>query len=250
MTPPFETASNLKASHGFFGRQGGVSASPHDSLNISDAGSDDRNHVAANRAAIIKAMSFSGNALVLARQVHSNTVLDVAARSGERRQGDALVTAGPGILLGILTADCIPVLFCDPVANVIGAAHAGWKGAVDGIVGNTITAMQRLGARPAHISVAIGPAISGKNYEVGPDFAAALVQRNPAAAEFIFTPTGGREHFDLPAFVRFQLDALGLASVESVGGCTYADPARYFSHRYATHQGTTTGRQIAVIGMT
>ena len=250
MTPPFETASHLKTSHGFFGRRGGISTGLYDSLNVSDAGGDDPGHVAANRAAIIEAMNFSGDALVLATQVHSNKVLDVAARTSERPQGDALVTAEPGILLGILTADCIPVLFCDPVAGVVGAAHAGWKGAVEGIVGNTVDAMQKLGARLERITAAIGPAISGANYEVGPDFAAAITARNPPTAAFIFTPEGKREHFDLPGFVLSELDGLSLASIESVGGCTYADPGRYFSHRYATHQGTTTGRQIAVIGMT
>jgi YfiH family protein len=250
MNPPFETASHLRAHHGFFGRRGGVSTGLYDSLNVSDAGGDDRDHVAANRAAIVKAMNFSGDALVLAQQVHSSKVLNVAARTSERLEGDALVTGEPGILLGILTADCVPVLFCDPVALVVGAAHAGWKGAVDGIVSNTVAAMQRLGARPDRIEAAIGPAIAGANYEVGPDFAAAIAARNPATSAFIFKPAGGREHFDLPGFVLSQLNGLGLAAVESVGGCTYADPARYFSHRRATHQGTTTGRQIAVIGMT
>jgi YfiH family protein len=250
MTPPFETARQIRARHGFFGRQGGVSTGLYDSLNVSEAGGDDRDCVAANRAAIVEAMSFSGDALTLATQVHSNKVLEVTARTAARPEGDALVTGEPGILLGILTADCIPVLFCDPVAGVVGAAHAGWKGAVEGIVGNTIAAMQKLGARPERIMAAIGPAISGTNYEVGPDFAATITARNPATAAFIFAPEGKREHFDLPGFVLSELNGLGLASIESVGSCTYADPGRYFSHRYATHQGTTTGRQIAVIGMT
>jgi YfiH family protein len=250
MTPPFETAKHLRANHGFFGRRGGVSTGLYDSLNVSDAGDDNRDHVAANRAAIVKAMNFSVDALVLATQVHSSKVLDVTARTAERPEGDALVTGEPGILIGILTADCIPVLFCDPIAHVVGAAHAGWKGAIDGIVGNTVAAMQKLGTRPERIEAAVGPAISGANYEVGPDFAAAIVARNPATSAFIFTPDGGREHFDLPGFVLSELDRLGLASVENVGGCTYANPDRYFSHRYATHRGTTTGRQIAVIGMT
>lgn len=248
MTPPFETAARLGTRHGFFGRRGGVSAGVYDSLNVSDAGGDDRDHVAANRAAIVEAMDFSGDALVLAKQVHSNRVVKVAARTSERPEADALVTAERGILLGILTADCVPVLFCDPVAGVVGAAHAGWKGAADGIVANTVAAMLELGARSERIAAAIGPCISGANYEVGPDFAAALAVRNPAAAAFIFTPAGKREHFDLPGFVLSQLD-LGLAAVESVGGCTYARPDLYFSHRYATHQGTTTGRQLAVIGL-
>jgi YfiH family protein len=246
MSVPFETAARLSVRHGFFGRRGGVSTGVYDSLNTSDTGGDNPESAAANRAAIATALGFTDNKLTLAAQIHSNAVLQVTAPSAERPQGDALVTAEPGILLGILTADCVPVLFCDPVAGVIGAAHAGWKGAVGGIVANTVAAMQTLGARPERIAAAIGPAISGVNYEVGPDFAAALP---PAAAAFVFTPAGGREHFDLPAFVLSQLEAAGLASVESVGACTYARPDLYFSHRYATHHGATTGRQLAVIGL-
>jgi len=168
---------------------------------------------------------------------------------GESREADAMVTGLPGIVLGILTADCAPVLLADPGAGVIGAFHAGWRGAVDGISHRTLAAMVALGADPARIVAAIGPTISQRNYEVGPDFAAALLAKHRDAGNRLATPKGGRAHFDLPGFVFDQLHGAGIGLVEDLGICTYADPKRYFSHRFATHGGTTAGRQIALVGL-
>ena len=158
--------------------------------------------------------------------------------------------ATPGLPLGILTADCTPILFADPEAGVIGAAHAGWSGAAQGIALNTIAAMVALGADPACIRAAIGPTISGPNYEVGDPFRTDLLAIAPDGAPFFTTPYGGKPHFDLPGFVEAQLRAARIGPVENLGICTYADPVRYFSHRYATHHQTKTGRQIAVIALT
>jgi len=252
MNAPFEPSPALAAMpairHGFFGRQGGTSTGVYAGLNVADSGGDDPAAAAANRA--IVAASLGLGEPVILRQVHSNRAVTLTAPpTGPRVEADALVTNQPGIALGILTADCTPILFADSVAGIVGAAHAGWRGAVDGIVGNTIAAMVALGADPARIVAAIGPTISGPNYEVGPQFLADFLALHPNGAHHFFTPQGKREHFDLPGFVHEQLAAAGITRIEQVGSCTYGAPDRYFSHRYATHQGTTTGRQIAVIGM-
>ena len=160
-----------------------------------------------------------------------------------------MVTAVPDMMLGIQTADCAPILFADPEAGVIGAAHAGWKGAFSGIIGATVTAMRRLGADPNRMVAAIGPTIALESYEVGPDFVASLLREHPAAASRINTPTGGREHFDLPGFVFDQLVEAGISRIDDCRRCTYLHAEHYFSHRRATHQGTKAGRQISMIGL-
>jgi polyphenol oxidase len=237
--------------HAFLGRRGGVSTGDFASLNVSETSGDDLNHVARNRAQAVEAISFPASALATLKQVHSTTVIALTdpPNPDTRPEGDAIVTATPGLVLGILTADCAPVLLADPEARVIGAFHAGWKGAIGGIARNTVEAMVALGANPANIVAAIGPTISAANYEVGPDFAADLVSRHPAAGSRLSKPGGGREHFDLPGFVLDQLRDAGVGLVEDLAICTYAHPERHFSHRYATHNGTTTGRQIALIGL-
>ncbi len=153
-------------------------------------------------------------------------------------------------MLGILTADCTPILFADPEAGIVGAAHAGWRGAALGIVPATIEAMVGLGADRSRIRAAIGPTISGPNYEVGEGFKADFLAIDPQGEPHFTTPPGGKPHFDLPGFVADQLGRAGIATVDRVGGCTYGVPERYFSHRFATHAGTRTGRQLAVIGLT
>lgn len=250
MTSPFEQSTALSGvRHGFFGRQGGLSTGLYASLNVSEATGDDPQTVAANRKLVADAIDLPH--LFILKQVHSARVVTVTEpQTGPRIEADALVTDRPGIALAILTADCTPILLADAEAGIIGAAHAGWRGAVDGIMANTVSAMVELGADPARIVAAIGPTISGPNYEVGPQFMADFLALHPGGARYFSTPAGKREHFDLPAFVIDQLEAAGIARVERVGGCTYASPERYFSHRYATHQGTTTGRQIAMIGLT
>ena len=235
--------------HAFFGRRGGVSTGDFASLNVSETLGDDLSNVAKNRAQAVESIGFPGSALATLKQVHSTAVLTLTAPSPERPEGDAIVTATPGLVLGILTADCAPVLLADPEAGVIGAFHAGWKGAIGGIAEGTVRAMAALGADPARIVAAIGPTISAPNYEVGPDFAADLLAKHPKAENRLSAPGGDREHFDLPGFVLDRLRDAGVGLTENLAICTYAHPDRYFSHRYATHRGTATGRQIALIGL-
>jgi YfiH family protein len=255
MPAPFEQSRNLGAvsrlRHGFFGRAGGTSSGDFASLNVSESVGDDPETVARNRADAAAALGASVDDLAIVRQTHSSIVhlLTEPPAGGDGPDGDAMVTNRRGLVLGILTADCAPVLLADPAAGVIGAFHAGWKGAVDGIARETVRAMRELGAEPNRIVAAIGPTISQANYEVGPEFAGKVLARHRAAAEFFATPAGGREHFDLPGFVADQLHAAGIGLVEDLDRCTYAAPQIYFSHRYATHKGTGTGRQIALIGL-
>ena len=255
MTVPSERSSALHGipgvRHAFFGRRGGISTGDFASLNVSDAGGDRADHVAQNRAITADTVGFAANALATARQVHSATVLTIAEPPDDdsRPEADAMVTNVPGLALGILTADCAPVLLADAEAGVVGAFHAGWKGAIGGISEGTVAAMLALGADPARIVAAIGPTISGDNYEVGPEFAANVLERHRDAGNRITMGPNGREHFDLPGFVFDRLHEAGVGRVDDLRLCTYADPKRYFSHRYATHQKTRAGRQIAIIGL-
>ena len=237
--------------HGFFGRKGGSSLGEFSENNMSIAVGDEPRAVDINRTGAAEALSFRRNQLFLLKQVHSNRVHRLDSRPVEdvAIEADALVTRLPLMALGILTADCTPILLADRQAGVIGAVHAGWRGAVDGIVGNTVTAMVELGAEPANIVAAIGPTISGENYEVGPHFMEDFTRLRPDGWRHFSTRNGGRAHFDLPSFVAAELARAGVTAAERVGGCTYGDPDSYFSHRYATHQGGKTGRQIAIIGL-
>jgi polyphenol oxidase len=239
--------------HGFFGREGGSSTGQFATNNMSIALGDDAVSVDHNRKAACRALGDtpSFKQLVLLKQVHSSRVVAITERPKVDRpmEADGIVTNNPGIWLGVLTADCAPILLADPVAKVVGAVHAGWKGAVNDIVYSAVLAMVGLGADPSRIRAAIGPTISAANYEVGPEFAADLVVRHPAAASRISKPTGGREHFDLPGFIADQLRGAGVGVVADSRTCTYADAIAYFSHRRATHEGTGTGRQIALIGL-
>lgn len=255
MSVPFERSRALAAlpglRHGFFGRRGGVSTGVFASLNMSETGGDKLNLVASNRAQAVESLGFRPEELATMRQLHSSTVIALtqAPSRDERPAADAMVTNVQGVVLGILTADCAPILLADPQAGVIGAVHAGWKGAVSGITYAAVRAMVGLGAVPGRIIAAIGPAISLANYEVGPEFAADLLAQHRDAANRIGRPTGGREHFDLPGFIFDQLHGAGVGLVDDLGICTYAEARRYFSHRRATHEGTTTGRQMALIGL-
>lgn len=251
---PIETGAALTAvpglRHGFFGRQGGVSSGPYESLNVSDAGGDKPELAARNRAIAARELGFAPERLVTVAQVHGSTVVTLteAPAGGSRPEADGMVTRMDGLALGILTADCAPVLLADPDAHVIGAAHAGWKGALSGIVGATVDAMTALGARPESILAAIGPTIAGQDYEVGETFRSEFLGHDPDAEAFFTTPPGGSPHFDLPRYVAKQLERAGIRKIEAVGGSTYGDPSRYFAHRFATHAGTVTGRQLSLIG--
>jgi YfiH family protein len=253
MSVPFETAAAFAGlssiRHGFFGRQDGVSENVFSSLNVSETGGDEPARVAENRARIAYSLDVPPHALATLKQVHSNFVLTLTAlpAAGSRPEADAIVTALPGIALGIQTADCTPILFADAEAGIIGAAHAGWKGAVGAIALKTMEAMVALGAERSRIVAAIGPTISHVNYEVGPEFAAPFLAEHPDAERHFSTPENGREHFDLPGFIEAQLSDAGIGMVENLKACTYAAPDRYFSHRYATHRNQTTGRQMSAI---
>ena len=248
-SPLFTGVPGLR--HGFFGRRGGHSTGDFASLNISERVGDKPQFVAANRADILDSLDLATATVAQLTQVHSNSVVTLTDRhqAATRPEADAIVTATPGVLLGIQTADCAPILLADPQAAVIGAAHAGWKGALSGVIGNVVDAMVRLGARPQRIIAAIGPTISLDAYEVGPDFVANLLQQHRDASNRVMTPPSGREHFDLPGFVFDQLIEAGVGKVNDLGRCTYGNPKHYFSHRRATHEGKPTGRQIAMIGL-
>ena len=257
MSAPYLTSKVLadeRIQHGFFGREGGRSMGELAANNMSVSVGDNPDLVVSNRSSAAYALGQHGiKDLVVFRQIHSTKVVTLTDRPtpGVAVEADAMVTNRPDLLLGILTADCSPVLLADPVAGIVGAAHAGWKGAVGGILQNTVAAMVALGSKPENIRAAIGPTISRPNYEIGPDTAAQAVAADPAAEAHISIPPGKtREHFDIPGLLQEQLFDAGVGLVGDLGLCTYADPVRFYSHRYATHHGIATGRQIAIIGLT
>ena len=256
MSTPFDQSRALsrldRIRHGFFGRRGGVSTGEFASLNMSTSTGDKPNLVLDNRRQAAELLGFPLGNLATVRQVHSTRVVTITLPPDPDQivEADAMVSNLSGILLGILTADCAPVLLADAEAGVIGAFHAGWKGAIGGIARNTVTAMLALGADPSRMVAAIGPTISLANYEVGPEFAADLLRQHPGAANRLMRPEGGREHFDLPGFVFDQLHDAGVGLVDDLRLCTYAEPKRFFSHRFATHRQTITGRQMALVGLT
>ncbi|MDO5620545.1 MAG: peptidoglycan editing factor PgeF [Paracoccus sp. (in: a-proteobacteria)] len=233
--------------HGFFTRKGGVSSGLYAGLNCGRGSRDQADAVATNRARVAQAMGVAADRLAGVHQVHSAEVAVIrdpseieAARS---LHADALVTDQPGIALSVLTADCQPVLLADSAAGVIGAAHAGWRGAADGVLEATIKTMQALGARD--IRAVIGPCISQPAYEVGWDFMDRFTDDDPDAARFF--SGGDKPHFDLPGFGLSRLRAAGVEA-EWTRHCTYADPARFFSFRRTTHEGAPDyGRLIAAI---
>lgn len=237
------------ARHGFFTRRGGASSGIYDGLNCGPGSNDQREAVAMNRARVAAALDVAPERLLSLHQVHSATVV-VAPAGGwtERPKADGVVTDAPGLALGILTADCAPVLFFDRAARVIGAAHAGWRGAIDGVLEATIEAMTRLGAQRRAIVAAVGPTIGQAVYEVGPEFLDRF-RAEEAGLERFFAPAGGdRLRFDLPGFVLHRLRAAGVAEAGWIGACTYSDPRRFFSYRRATHAGEPDyGRLISTI---
>lgn len=243
--------------HGFFGREGGVSTGLYQSLNCGPGSRDDALAVAENRRRVTTALTpEKDTSLVSLSQVHSAIVHTLTAappESAARLEGDALVTATPGLALGILTADCAPVLLADAKAKVIGAAHAGWKGALGqdgrGVLEAALDAMEELGAARERIRAAIGPCISQSNYEVGWDFRDRFLELGLKQRQF-FTPSdrGGHYRFDLAGYVAHRLTAAGVGTVEPLGVCTYPPENGYFSFRRTTHAGEPDyGRQISAI---
>jgi polyphenol oxidase len=242
------TSDALEARHGFFTRKGGASSGVFSGLNCGTGSSDQTEIVAINRARVAEAMGVGPEALVSVHQVHSARAIPVTGPLSIRPEADALVTATPGVLLSVLTADCQPVLFADAKAGVIGAAHAGWRGAVDGVLEATLDAMEALGARRADISAVIGPTISQAAYEVGPEFLDRFRAEDEGSTRFFAAGTGDRMLFDLPGYGLHRLRAAGVGKAEWTGHCTYRDPARFFSFRRTTHAGEADyGRLIATI---
>jgi hypothetical protein len=236
--------------HGFFGRRGGVSTGIYASLNAGAGSRDDPTAVVENRARIAAAMGVTPDHLLSLYQIHSARALRVDAVWNERPEADAHVTTTPGIALTALAADCAPVLFADPEARVIGAAHAGWKGALGGVLEAAVAEMLRAGARAARIVAAIGPCIHAESYEVGQEFRDAFAAVDSSNALFFAPGAGDRLHFDLPGFCAARLQRLGLAAVELVPADTCALAEDFFSNRRAFKAGEGDfGRNCATIAL-
>jgi YfiH family protein len=237
--------------HGFLGRRGGVSEGVCAGLNVGLGSGDDRDAIAENRRRAIATVA-PGARLVTVHQIHSADVVYAAPWPDDGRpRADAMVTDRPGLALGILTADCAPILLADAEAEVIGAAHAGWKGALGGVVEATVAAMERLGADRARIAAAIGPCIARKSYEVDDAFFRRFAETDPENERFFAAGAREAHHlFDLEGFVLSRLAAAGLDRIEALGQDTYSQPERFFSYRRATHRGEPNyGRQVSLIAL-
>jgi hypothetical protein len=245
------TVDSLRAPHGFFTRQGGVSAGAYSSLNCSLSSGDQRDAVLENRTRAARAVGATPDRLVGLMQVHGADVVEVdsAWLPGAGPRADAMVTRRPDIALGIVTADCVPVLFADTEAGVAGAAHAGWRGAVAGVIEATVAAMARLGARPNRIAAAIGPCIRQGSYEVAADMRdAVLLQDRTSERYFVPGQREARWQFDLPGYCTARLNAAGIQDIATTDADTAADESRFFSHRRRTlGGGGPIGHQISII---
>jgi YfiH family protein len=237
--------------HGFLGRRGGTSTGALSGLNVGYGSRDDRAAIDENRRLAVAALH-SDATLVTVHQIHSPEVIQVNRPwlEGDRPRADAMVTERPNILLGILTADCAPVLFADHRGSVIGAAHAGWRGALAGVTDSTIAAMERLGSRRDHIHAAVGPCIGQPSYEVDDEFRARFVAGDPDNRRFFVMGAAGKPHFDLEGYVVHRLIAAGIGEVEALNLDTYSDAERFYSYRRATHRGEDDyGRQLSAIAI-
>lgn len=234
--------------HGFFTRKGGASSGVFAGLNCGPGSTDIAEVVEINRARVAGAMKVDLSNMVTVHQVHSPDVAVVDGPLTDKPKADAIVSATPGLALAILTADCQPVLFADAQAGVVGAAHAGWRGALDGVLEATVEAMIDLGARREAISAVIGPCISQPAYEVGPEFLDAFLAADDTNARFFANGAGDRMRFDLPAYGLHRLRAAGIGAAEWIRHCTYSDPDRFYSYRRTTHaKEADYGRLISVI---
>jgi len=240
--------------HSFFTREGGVSQGIYASLNGGIGSHDVRRHVNENRARMAAALGVAPEALLSAYQIHSAEVVvaETPWKNEARPRADAIVTRVPGLAIGVSTADCGPVLLADGDARVIGAVHAGWRGALAGVTDAAIAAMQRLGARRDRIVAALGPMISQANYEVGSDLVERFLAADAGNARFFRSATPpGHALFDLRGYVEARLSAAGISKIENVAGCTYAEPDRFYSFRRATHRGDSDyGRHVNAITLT
>jgi polyphenol oxidase len=236
--------------HGFLGRQGGVSTGIHAGLNVGLGSDDDHDAVVENRRRAADAVK-PGATLVTLHQVHSATaVVAEPVPDTARPQADALVTDRRDLVIGVLAADCVPVLLADTEAGVVGAAHAGWKGAIGGVIASVVEAMERLGAARGRITAAIGPCIAKRSYEVSDAFQTPFLEQDPENERFFLAGRAGHQQFDIEGYVASRLAAAGVTRIDALGLDTYADEDRFFSFRRATHRGEPGyGRQIALIGL-
>jgi YfiH family protein len=250
ITHPLLERAGLR--HGFFTRQGGVSTGLYEGLNTGVGSNDDPAAVAENRRRIAEHMGGNPDDLAACYQIHSAVArVAEAGWKGERPEGDATLTATPGVICAVLTADCAPILLADPVSGIVGAAHAGWKGALDGIVQSTVTAMQALGADPRRMVAVVGPCIARDSYEVGADFQDRFDRQAPGSARF-FTPGAAvdKRLFDLPAFVLWRLEQAGVGDAAWTGDDTRTDAARFYSNRRAYLNGEADfGRLMSAISL-
>jgi hypothetical protein len=250
ITHPLLTGAGVR--HGFFTRQGGVSQGLYASLNTGVGSSDDPAAVTENRRRIAAHMGGGPDDLAACYQIHS-ALARVADGpwNGERPEGDATVTATPGVICAVLTADCAPVLLADPDASVVAAAHAGWKGALGGIIHSTVAAMQALGADPRRTVAVVGPCIAQVSYEVGADFQERFEHHDPGSDRFFIAgDTSGKRRFDLPGFVLWRLEQAGIGQAAWTGHDTAADTDQFFSNRRAHLNGEPDfGRLMSAIGL-
>ncbi|MBL4854764.1 MAG: peptidoglycan editing factor PgeF [Robiginitomaculum sp.] len=245
--PVFDSVTNID--HGFFGRGGGVSTGIYDSLNAGRGSNDNPEHVKENLKRIASALGTRPEQLLCNHQIHSTKIVMATTPwlPGDQPKADGIVTNVPGLAICALAADCAPVLFADPHAGVIGAAHAGWRGALAGVTDAAIDAMVTLGARRSQIRAAVGPCISQENYEVGPEFVGEFVSDNLGNGVF-FRSEGTRSYFNLKAYLGDRLKRAGLRHIAAIPDCTYGHPDAYFSYRYNTHKGIADyGRNISAI---
>ena len=250
-SPLLSTRTGNTVKHGYFTRAGGVSEGIYRGLNVGLGSNDERSRVEENRARVSAWFGAEPHRLATVHQIHSpDAVIVDGSYDGTRVPADALVTATPGLVIGVLSADCGPVLFADAEAGVVGAAHAGWKGALTGVLESTIEALISLGARREHIVAGLGPSISRLNYEVGSEFVERFLEKDSSYAAF-FTPSPREGHamFDLPGLTTMRLTEAGVTA-ENLDLCTYADEERFFSYRRTTHRSEPDyGRQISAISI-
>ncbi|MCX2561819.1 peptidoglycan editing factor PgeF [Acetobacter farinalis] len=236
--------------HGFFTREGGVSTGPYASLNCSTRSGDDPAHLAENRRRVADTLGVAPEKLLGVTQIHCPRVITVKApwAPGEGEQADAMVTRLPDVALGVITADCAPVLFAARDGQTVGAAHAGWRGALAGVLEATLEAMQALGVNPSEIHAVVGPCIAQESYETGEDMHAAITSADPQAARFFIPGKPGHYQFDLAGWCTFRLTRAGVGQVAALGVDTLADTQRFFSHRRRTLAGGgPIGHQISAI---
>lgn len=254
MSAPFKSADAFAGldgiRHGFFGRAGGVSEDIYIGLNTGRGSDDNPDHVTENRTRVAETLGTSEPKLLSAHQCHSTDVIiaDAPWTNGQRPKVDGIVTKTPGIACSALAADCAPVLFADPIARVIGAAHAGWRGALAGITDKTIEAMEALGASRENIHAAIGPCIGPNKFEVGPEFVEDFLAENQQT-KALFTPgADDRSYFDMKTYLVRKLLAQGIAKASALPDCTYTQNSEYFSYRHNVHNGIRDyGRNISAI---